>query len=87
MMTSRAWRVMTELLIADIETILAYENKDAEVWETDDPMANRYYTELDKRIVSETKLYLINKTIDSFKRTHLNRETADDFDEYERSVG
>lgn len=80
-MTSREWRVKAELFIADLETILAYQNKDTEVWDTDDPMANRYYTEVDKRIVSDAKLQLVSNAIETFKRKNLNREFADDFDE------
>lgn len=85
-MTSREWRVKAELFIADLETILAYQNKDTEVWDTDDPMANRYYTEVDKRIVSDAKLQLVSNAIETFKRKNLSREFADDFDEYQEGA-
>ena len=85
-MTSLEWRVKSELFIADLETILAYQNKDAEVWDTNDPMADKYYTEMDKRIVSDAKLQLIKSAIDASKKRNLCREFADDFDETERSI-
>lgn len=80
-MTSNEWRVMAELFVADLETILAYQNKDAKVWETNDPMADRYYNEMEKRIVAEAKLQLIQTTIERFRARNLSREHCDDFDE------
>lgn len=86
-MTSLEWRVKSEMFIADLETILAYQNRDAEVWDTNDPMADKYYTEMDKRIVSDAKLQLIKSAIDAFKKRNLCREFTDDFNETERSIG
>lgn len=82
-MTGREWRVVVECLVADINSILELESKDKKTWNTGNKFADMYYNESEKRITAEAKLDVIRSRIESFSYKHLNRETCDDFDEYE----
>ena len=80
-MTGKQWRRSAEFLVTLIENNLNFKAELPKI--TDDMTVGeyKYRCELARRCTAEAQLDLIKTNIDWFKRVHLNREFADDFDE------
>lgn len=85
-MTGKEWRKQAEFIVGLIDNALDYKVKTPEITEDMTVGEYKYRCELARRCTAEAQLYVIKKNIEWFKEAYLDREHADDFDEYEEGA-
>lgn len=86
-MTGKEWRKAAESLVSNIEGILDLKGASPNIKEGMTIADYRLECESTGRSNAEGKLELIKANLNVFQEFYLSKEHADDFDEYERSIG